>query len=86
MHITIKKMQFLTGESHPLYIHCYGIENPQYLLENLRLITLDRGERPTALLEESPYDLINVLGRFSQPRPQGLLSYGDRDGFALCHL
>ena len=40
-HRTIKKLQFL---SCPLYNYCHGIENPQYLFENLSLITLGRGE------------------------------------------
>ena len=48
MHRTIKKMQLLKGKSCPLYIYCHGIEKPQYLFENLRFITVERGERPIA--------------------------------------
>ena len=40
---TMKKMQLLMSESHSLYIHCHGIENPLYLFGNLRLTTLERG-------------------------------------------
>ena len=39
-HRTVKKMQFLMGESCPLYIYYHGIENPWNLFENLRLINL----------------------------------------------
>ena len=39
--------QFLMGESYLLY-NCHGNENPYHLFENIRLITLERGERPVA--------------------------------------
>ena len=45
---TIKRMQFLTGESYPFYIYYLRIENSQYLYETHHLITLKRGEEPIA--------------------------------------
>ena len=42
------QMQFLMVESYLRYIYCHGVKNPLYLFENLRLVTLDSGERPIA--------------------------------------
>ena len=53
----MEKMQFLMVESYPRYIYCHGIKNPYYLFENLRLVSVESGERPN--------DLIDVLGHFS---------------------
>ena len=55
------------GDSNTLYMYCHGTENPWYLLESLCLITIGRGEcpGPIALCEESPYDLMAILGSLS---------------------
>ena len=45
-HRATKKTQFLIGERYHLHIGYNVVENLQYLLESLCLMTLERGETP----------------------------------------
>ena len=63
-HRIMKEMQLLMGERYPLYINCHGIENLLNLKVNVLLREVKRAW-PIVRYEQSPYDLINVLGPFS---------------------